>query len=179
MRIRFQGSLQVAVVLLGAWLAGTTASLATTALAQLSIEKLTDLSDVAIHGTIESMEAVKHGDQIFTIIEVDVKEELKGQVSTSAATLMLYGGVYEGIRTRILGAPCITGGEEVVLFLKANGSSTFDIVNLAEGKFQVVRTVSGTRVQRDLSGISYLESTVPEIPTTLDGLKSAIRAAAR
>jgi hypothetical protein len=179
MRVRISDRLRTVLVLLGVALTGATPTPATTALAQLSIDELTDRADAAVHGTIESMEAARYDDQIFTTIEVSVLEELKGRLLSRTATLRLYGGVFEGRRTWIVGAPCLTLGEEVVLFLKENGESTYDVVSLAEGKFQVVRTESGTRVERDLTGISYLESTTPNIPTSLSSLKAAIRAAAR
>jgi hypothetical protein len=66
--------------------------------------------------------------------------------------------------------------EEVVLFLEADGPGTFGVVNLAEGKFRVVRpTGCEPRVERDLSGIGHLQDAIGSgVPSTLDGLTRAV-----
>ena len=143
------------------------------------MERLTGVSDLAVHGTVESIHSERDGDRIYTYVEVRPAEIVKG-LALPAVTLRLYGGVYENTRTKVVGGPCMAVGEEVFLFLKANGESTFDVVNLSEGKFRVLRPVGQeARVERDLSDIRYVNGTsgVP-VPETLAGLKAAVRAAA-
>lgn len=178
-KVRSPMSTTAAAVLLVLSLSATSA-MATSALAPLSIDELTDLSDLVIEGRVVSIESSRENDRIFTYIEVEVGERLKG-LSGRSATLKLYGGVYENTRTRVVGAPCMSTGEEVMLFLKANGTGTFDVVNLAEGKFEIVRDPTGpARVQRDLSDIAYTFPGDPaSFPTDLEQLRVAVREARR
>jgi hypothetical protein len=153
---------------------------ATSAVAPATVPQLAERSDLAVHGTVESIRTAKEGEQIFRYITLRVSDTLKGRTIGDAVTLKLYGGTYDGLSTIVLGAPCLSQGDEVVLFLKANGLSTYDVVSLAEGKFEVVRTASGpTLVRRDLSGISYEQGPRAPIPASLDELKAAVRSAAR
>ncbi|ANM30467.1 hypothetical protein ABI59_14145 [Acidobacteria bacterium Mor1] len=155
------------------------AAMATSALSPLSVDELRDRSDLVVEGTVQSMESVRENDRIFTYIHVDVSDRLKGAAG-DAITLKLYGGVHEGIRTRVLGAPCMGSGEEVLLFLKANGVGTFDVVNLAEGKFEIVRDGGEPGVRRDLSGIHYLApGDLTAFPQTLEELRQAVRSSTR
>jgi hypothetical protein len=154
---------------------------ATTARAILAIEELTQRSDLVVHGTVSSMRSSMEDGRIFTTIDVTPTEIVKGAPSTRHVTLKLYGGVFNGMRTMVIGAPCISNGEEIVAFLKANSPSTYDLVNLAEGKFSVIRDGgSSPAVERDLRGIHYLDPhTIPHIPATLDELLSMVRSANR
>jgi hypothetical protein len=126
------------------------------------------------------MHSYTEGDRIFTAVEVQVENALKGDTAGGPLTLKLLGGEADGLRTVVIGAPCISSGEEVVFFLKANGAATYDVVNLAEGAFEVVRSDHGSAtLRRDLRGIQYLEeSTPPDLPETLEALSDAVRAAA-
>lgn len=156
------------------WLVASSA-LASSSAGMLSIDELTKYSDLVVHGRIGSIDSYMSNQHIFTEIEVMVTEQLKGKTDENSVILKLYGGTVNGIRTTVLGGPCLSMGEEVVLFLKSRDKETFDVLNLAEGKFSVQ---AGTqRVVRDLSGISYLSAERPRIPETLDELKAAIAAA--
>lgn len=152
---------------------------ATSSLAPLTPAELTVRADLVVRGTVGEMTSSMENQQIFTRIEVRPSETLKGRASADTVTLRLYGGVHGRLRTRVIGAPCLSPGEEVVLFLKANGPATFDVVSLAEGKLSVVRPRVGPPVvRRDLDGISYLDASgLGRFPTSLDGLKAAVRAA--
>jgi len=172
--------LRATIGLLIAGLAGAPGALATTAVAPLTVGELTSRSDLAIHGTVESISSYREAQGIYTEIEVRIQDTLKGRAVSENVVLKLYGGTYEGVRTRVVGAPCLGTQEEVVLFLKANGPDTYDVVSLAEGKFSVVRDGSASpSVERELGGISYIDKTPPAVPETLETLKAAVRASAR
>lgn len=156
-------------------------ALATTALAPASVEQLTAHADLALEGRVVSIHSFREGQQIFTEIEVEVLEAVKGRAA-GTVTLRLYGGVVDGKRTRVIGAPCIGTGEEVFLFLAANGPRSYDVVNLAEGKFSIVRGAEmrgGGEVRRDLREIAFIDPAMPAIPSTLADLKAAVRVAAK
>lgn len=155
---------------------------ATTAAERLSLEELTERSDLVVHGTVGSIDfefVPEKGP--FTRVQIELDEVIAGVAATETVTVRMYGGVYGDRRTAMDGAPCLDTGEEVVLFLVANGPDTFNVVNLAEGKFTVDRS-SGTAeiLERDLSGIVYIDPTFePRIPTTLDALAAVVRDAAK
>ncbi len=153
---------------------------ATTAVAVSDIATLTKRADEVVRGTVGSMRTVLEKQQIFTYIELQVQEALKGAAGPRSVSVKVLGGEANGLRTRVVGAPCLGQREEVVLFLKKDTvSPSFQIVNLAEGKFSVVRNASGAApgVTRDLSGIHYLENLNISIPTTYEELARAVRAA--
>ena len=150
---------------------------ATTALSMSSIDQLTRQSDEIVHGTVESIESYMENDQIFTEVDIRVIEYLKGKTSDKIVTLKLYGGTANGLRTRVIGAPCLSPREEVVLFLKDIGNGKFCILNLAEGKFSVQTGADKVkRVVRDVSGIHYLHDVNQIIPKSLEELKAAVAA---
>lgn len=154
---------------------------ATTAAARLSLDELTERSDLVIRGTVESIQfEFVPGKGPFTRIEVALDDVLAGNAGGETVTVRMYGGEHEGMHTRMDGAPCLGYGEEVVLFLAANGPDTFNVVNLAEGKFAVDRSTGSARIlERDLSGIVYLDAGFePVIPRTLDAFAASVRAAA-
>jgi hypothetical protein len=163
--------------LLLALVAATLPAAATTGVAPLGVDELTALADLAIEGRVVSIRAREVGRQIFTDIEVEVVDAVKGRPG-KVVRLRLYGGVANGRRTTVVGAPCLTAGEEVFLFLKSVGAQAFGVVNLSEGKFAIARGPAGVMVERDLRGITYLDARRPLLPRTLSELKAAVRAAA-
>jgi hypothetical protein len=154
------------------------APLATTGAVQLSIEQLTARADLVVEGEVVSIESFEQDQKIFTEVQVRVLDPVKGEAARTV-TLRLLGGTVGRQRMTVIGSPCISPGEQLVVFLVPNGPETFDLVNLAEGKFEVVAEPGQPlAVRRDLSGIAYRDPRVPDIPSTLAGLKAAVRAAA-
>ncbi|MAF27418.1 MAG: hypothetical protein QF819_08095 [Gemmatimonadota bacterium] len=176
---------QLSVCLRGAAIAAVVTLLvvpsaeATTALEPLSIGELSGLSDAVVHGTIGAVRCFAERGNIFTELHVTVAGSFKG-APAEAVTLRMLGGQWEGKRTSVIGAPCLSTGDEVVLFLREGPAGTHHVVNLSEGKFEVVRDAGAPRVQRDLEGIAYVRRR-PElvIPETLASLESAVRTAVR
>ena len=155
---------------------------ATTALSRLTLEELTDRSDLVLHGDVGAVEFEWVPEKgVFTRITIAPRDVLKGERTEDTVTIRMYGGKYGDLQISMDGAPCMQSGEEVVLFLKANGSDTFNVVNLAEGKFSVDTSAPQPQVlERDLTGIAYLDPAFePTIPVDLDAFKAAIRRAAR
>jgi hypothetical protein len=150
---------------------------ATTVVAPMTLETLSRTSDLVVHGKVESRATSVEGRQVFSYVKVGVTETLKGKSAVGSVVLKLYGGLHRGRYTFIVGAPHVRLGEEVVLFLKASGSSTYGVVGLAEGKFEVVRQGSDAAVLRDLRGIHFLRRGDPaRLPESLEELKHAVRA---
>ena len=154
---------------------------ATSSAGMKSIEQLTERADLVVRGNVRSIQSFSDNSRIFTDIDLNLLETLKGSTGDTPTVLRLYGGVFGGQRTVVMGAPCFSTGEDVVLFLMNRGEGKFDVVNLAEGKFEVVQRADGTLgVKRDLSDIAYVGAAAPPaIPETFEALKSAVIAASR
>lgn len=173
-KIVFRGCLSK-VLLVFLCCLGSKQVLATSSNAMQTIDQLTKYADLVVHGRVGLISSFMEDNQIFTNIQVSVNELYKGRASSKMVNLRLYGGVANGKRTRVLGAPCLTSGEEVVLFLKSDKRGSFGVLNLAEGKFNVVTDRYGVKkVSRDLSDIQYLQKTQHNIPHLLKDLKEVV-----
>ncbi len=156
----------------------TTAARATTVAAPVSLDQLTAASELIVHGQVTGIESRRDADHIFTTIELEVADRLKGDAAPGPVTIEFYGGIHNGIATLVVGSPSMAVGEEVVMFLKQKRTGVHHVLNLSEGKFQVVRTDGAApKVERDLRGIHFGHGHDPQpMPETLDQLKSEIAA---
>ncbi len=133
------------------------ASLATVVKA-LSVEQMTAIARVVVHGSVSHVEA--HWDDghrsIWTYSEIVVRETLKG---TKSSTLLIKqpGGVIGAVGQQVAGAAQFTPGEEVVLFLEPAVDEPNAFVVLAMSAGKVTLEDSGTRklAKRDLKGLSF------------------------
>jgi hypothetical protein len=156
--------------------AGMAASaLATTALRPLSVDEMATRADLIVRGQVDRIDSYKDGDKIYTNIDVAIAETWKGEAETTTVRIRVYGGVADGRRTIVIGAPCWDPGEEAVLFLVGNGPGTFDVLSLAEGKFRL----DAGAAERDLTGIAFAQPSLEPMPATVDELKDAVTAALR
>jgi hypothetical protein len=154
---------------------------ATTSVAPLTLQELVGLSDLVVHGRVLDVRSYREESRIFTRVEVSVTEAIKGELSSQAVSLELYGGLHDGIATIVIGAPSMCMDEEMVVFLKEKRPGLYHVVSLAEGKFSVVRDGDGPPlVERDLHGIRYMNPDPRSpLPQTLEALKAAIESSVR
>src|SRR5262249_34818764 len=68
--------------------------------------------------------------QIFSVITLDVRESLKGDVPLGALTIREPGGRVAGIQSWIHGSPEFVVGERVLLFLSHNPDGTLRVMHL-------------------------------------------------
>jgi hypothetical protein len=117
-------------------------ALATTMVA-LDVPTLTQKADVIVRGTVRSSGARWSGDnrRIFTQVEIDVVESLKGE-PLKTVSVVQPGGVVGDIGQKVSGVATYEEGEEVVLFLARRGP-LFQTLGLAQGKFRVLRSSDG------------------------------------
>jgi hypothetical protein len=84
--------------------------------------------------------------RIDTLVTVEAAEYLKGDFGESV-TFRVPGGELGRYRTILIGAPTFREGEEVVLFLNAQGPSVPYLFGLGQGVFRIVQDPrSGQRV---------------------------------
>lgn len=123
-----------------------------------SVEELARASSAVVRGRVVSASASWSRDhrRIDTRVEIEVVSAWRG---TPPARLVVAvpGGEAGGLAQRVAGAPRLTPGEEVVLFLWGGGAGRpYRVTGLAQGKFEV----SGARVRPDLSETGF----VPRAP---------------
>ena len=122
----------------------------------LSISDMTDRSDLIAIGSCVDTKSVWVDRTLMTLATISVGETLKGsELGTIAVALP--GGIDANRRFPIemsyQGAPRITPGEDVFLFLKANVEvgGSYTLTGFSQGKFSIVKDEDGeTFVTRDL-----------------------------
>lgn len=127
---------------------------------RLSLEELTDGSQLIIHGHVRrSWTAWDRTHQfIWTHYEVQVLESLKG-IPQSRVVVSEPGGAVGGMVMRIGGTLPFTIGEEAILFLYRTPVGYWRTYGLGQGKYTVTRDpVSGRKVIRtNLQGMTLVD----------------------
>jgi hypothetical protein len=138
--------------------AGVVELQATTA-RRMSNRDLAEQAQVIIIGQATSVRPAWEGRTLVTLVTVNVAERIKGEPG-DAVTVALPGGVDANRKVPVAmtfaGAPTITPGEEVFLFLGRDDdvSSGYVVLGFSQGKFSVVQEPGGRKVvSRDLTQI--------------------------
>jgi hypothetical protein len=139
---------------------GTLGTPDTTLAVALSLEDMVTQSDVIAIGNCVSTQSVWVDRSLVTLATVSVTETLKGGGSESL-TVVLPGGVDASRKIPVAmtyaGAPRITPGEDVFLFLTADTDfgSGYNVAGFSQGKFSIVNDEDGEpMVSRDLTKTS-------------------------
>ena len=132
----------------------------TTLAVALSLEDMANQSDVIAIGTCVETRSVWIDQSLVTLATVSVSETLKGTESTNL-TVVLPGGADVNRKIPVAmsypGAPRLTPGEEVFLFLNAETDSRlgYVVAGFSQGKFSIVKDENGDpQVSRDLTKMS-------------------------
>lgn len=160
---------------------------AATTIAPLSVEQITDASDLVVRGTVAELrvEMDEHG-HVVTYADIEVAEGLKGLVAQGDfLTIEAPGGVLDGAATNVDGAPRFSEGEDVVLFLASKRFGTaWGCVGLFQGKYTVKQDPSTGRDMVVQFAVPYTRTYdarfVPNPPkgerVMLDDLEARVRA---
>jgi hypothetical protein len=107
-----------------------------TTLSELTVEQMTDASDLIVRGTVTQVftELDDRGN-VWTRAQVEVSEVLKGALDTRAVLVDQIGGVHGNAYSVIRWAPRFSKGEEAVFFLEELRSGRTSIVGWYQGKF--------------------------------------------
>ena len=129
----------------------------TTLATSLSIDQMIDRSDLIAIGSCVDTKSEWVDRTLVTLSTISVAETLKG-AELGAITVALPGGIDANRKFPIAvtypGAPRITPGEDVVLFLTASAenSGSYTVTGFSQGKFSIVKDEQGERfVTQDLS----------------------------
>ena len=107
-----------------------------TTLEQLTLDDMAQKSTAIVRARVTGSHAVTRGADIYTYFQLQVLETWKssGQASTEVA---VPGGVVDGIRQSVSGAPELKPGQEYVLFLWTSRSGLTQVIGLSQGVFKV------------------------------------------
>jgi hypothetical protein len=151
----------------------------------LSLEQLVSQSDLIAIGNCRQSRSLWIDRNLVTLANISVAETLKGNPAENI-TVILPGGVDANrkfpIAMSVAGAPRITPGEDVVLFLTSESEvgGSYSITGFSQGKFSIGKDEEGREVvSRDLTNVK-LQSKAglrrgTQFVTALESLKSQIR----
>jgi hypothetical protein len=120
---------------------------------RMSLEQLTDGSQIIVHGRIvRSWSAWDEGHQfIWTHHELKVIDPLKGPAKPTV-TFSEPGGTVDGVSMNIAGTPRFTPGEEAVLFLYQTPIGYVRTTGWGQGKYNI----SERRVHTNLRAVELV-----------------------
>jgi hypothetical protein len=123
-------------------------ALGATVLVPAEFREIVQGSQVIVHGRVVDLRSDWTGDRfrVETIVTLEAGAYFKGGPG-ERVTFRVPGGTIGRYRSLMVGAPEFRVGDEVVLFLKADGPSVPDVFGLSQGVFRVRRELrSGRRV---------------------------------
>lgn len=122
--------------------------LAATVLVPAEFREIVNGSQVIVHGRVADVRSDWTGDRfrIETIVTLEASEYLKGGPG-ERVTFRVPGGTIGRYRSLMVGAPEFRAGDEVVMFLTADGPAVPQVFGLSQGVFRVRRELrSGRRL---------------------------------
>lgn len=148
------------LALIPALLAQASAPAGATTLVELDDDELIDGSALIVTGTCDGVATEWRDGVLMTVAAVEVDRVLKGE-RLDRLELLVPGGVDMDravpIAVTFPGAPSVTPGERVLLFLTPAGDDAdrFAVTGLFQGKFSIVESTEGVpMIRRDLAGVS-------------------------
>ncbi len=101
-------------------------------------EELARTANAVIIGTVERLTGVEsRAGDIFTLVDVEVEEVLKGSIPGPVITLKEEGGIVAERHRVVFGTPEFHVGERVLLFLAVHADGSLRTNHLALGKFRL------------------------------------------
>jgi hypothetical protein len=158
-------------------------SLPGSTLQRLSLNDMVTKSTMIVRGTVQpATSAVMRGSLIYTHYQLSVTTAFKGAPGASV-DVAVPGGMLNGTRQMVAGAPTLAVGQDYVLFLWTSKSGLTQVIGLSQGLFNVSTNAQGQLiVSRGAAASPMLNSsgqfvTDTNLQMTLAQLASAIQAA--
>jgi hypothetical protein len=132
-----------------------------------------------VRGRVLNSSASFNGGLIYTHYQVQVIESLKGRAGATV-DVAVPGGVANGIRQAIAGAPRFQTGDDCVFFLWTGKAGITQIIGLTQGLFQVTGSGADPALNRRATSELMLDARTrrpvqdSEITMRLSELRSAI-----
>ncbi len=112
-----------------------------TTLQQLSLDDMIRKSSDVVRGKVQCTGSTLRGALVYTTYRVQVSEQWKG-LPQNQIDISVPGGLSSGIRQTYSGAPALSDGQELVLFLWTSKTGLRQVIGLSQGVF-TVQPVSG------------------------------------
>jgi hypothetical protein len=150
-----------------------------TTVAKLNLKELVQRADLIVQGQVESVNS--HWDEerrlVFTYVSIRVDEPLKGE-RLQWVLIRQVGGTAGTIQMSVAGVAQFKSGEMAIVFLKRQDESTFQVVGMNQGLYQIIEDFAVSNV----FGVDLFDSTTGKITkplisgrTPLKELKTKIR----
>jgi hypothetical protein len=138
-------SLRLAAMLTACGVAGV--ALEATVIIPASLGDLVTGARAIVHGHVVAIEPrwAEGRRQIETLVTIRVEEYLKGDLG-GEVTFKVPGGQMGPYRRVVVGAPTLREGDEIVVFLNAQGPAVPWISGLNQGVFRVAQNAAGVKV---------------------------------
>ncbi len=149
--------------------------LGATTLERLTVDQMVEKSTSIVRGKILSAAPVQRGSLIYTVYRVQVAEWIKGVSTGTTTEVYVPGGVINGRRQSIAGAPALEVGGEYVVFVWVSPSGTPHIIGLSQGVLSV--RMSANTAEAVLSRAPIEDAQVVDAkgqPSTDSGLKLSL-----
>ncbi len=150
-----------------------------TTVMKMDLEQLVKRADLIVQGQVQSI-ASQWDEQrhlVFTYISIRVDDPLKGERRQSVLIRQV-GGIAGTIQMSVAGLPRFKSGETAIVFLKRQDDSTFQVVGMNQGLYEVVEDFAVSNV----FGVDLFDSKTGAISkpliggrTPLEQLKTKIR----
>ena len=126
-------------------LIGFLAEAQATTLQQLSTAELITQSTAIVRVKVSGSSSARRGRDIYTNYQFQVLETLKSSAAVQSQ-VAVPGGVADGLREMVPGAPALTTGQEYVIFLWTSRSGLTQVIGLSQGLFTVMQDTAGNTV---------------------------------
>jgi len=137
-----------------------------TTVAKLSLEQLVQKADLIVQGQVESVYTQWDEDRrlVFTYVAIRVDEPLKGE-SPRSVLIRQVGGIVGTIQMSVVGVPQFRSGEMTLVFLKRQDDSTFQVVGMNQGLYEIIEDFAVS----NLIGVDLFDSKTGQITRPLIG----------
>ena len=138
-------ALAIHVCLAGVWVccAGAWVPAEATTLQQLSLGEMTQKATAIVRAKVTGSIEVLRGTDVYTVYHLETLETVKTPNGIRPTDVAVPGGVAEGLRQVVAGAPELHAGQEYVLFLWTSRSGLTQLMGMSQGLFTVERTPAG------------------------------------
>ena len=122
-----------------------------TTLQQLSLADMISKSTSIVHAKATGSYAAVRGGDIYTYYQFQVSQTLKAaspaiQTQGGGLQVAVPGGVAQGLRQTVPGAPNISIGVDYVLFLWTSASGLTQVIGLSQGLFRMTSDPAGNAI---------------------------------
>jgi hypothetical protein len=139
-------------------------------LEQLSLDEMVQQSSAIVLAKAAQSRSIRAGALIYTLVEVEVLEQWKGD-RVARREIALPGGQVGGFSQHFDGVPVLAPGQEFVAFLWTGPSGRTQLLGLSQGFFDVIRD-SGGRIRihrKPTADLMFAPgSTTPVPPDAID-----------